>query len=67
MGEIVVNGEARPVDGPLPLLELIEKMGLGVRWVIVERNRRPVYREDYATTILQPGDRVEIGTPMAGG
>ena len=67
MGEIVVNGETREVDGPIPLLQLIEEMGLGVRWVIVERNDSPVYRENYETTILQPGDRVEIGTPMAGG
>jgi len=67
MGEIFVNGEARRVDGPLPLLRLLEEMEIGVRWVLVERNGEPVPRERYGETVLDPGDHLEIATPMGGG
>jgi len=67
MGEITVNGETRPVDGPVPLLRLLEEMEIGRRWVLVERNGEPVPRERYEETVVDPGDRLEIATPMGGG
>jgi sulfur carrier protein len=67
MGEIVVNGEVRPVAGPVRLPLLLEELGIASRWAIVERNGEPVPRTLYAETTIVPGDRIEIATPMAGG
>ncbi|MBN1824858.1 MAG: sulfur carrier protein ThiS [Candidatus Eisenbacteria bacterium] len=67
MAEITVNGERRPVGGPLPLLRLLAEMEIGPRWVLVERNGEPVPRDRYEVTVVEPGDRLEIATPMGGG
>ncbi|MFH1681927.1 MAG: sulfur carrier protein ThiS [Candidatus Eisenbacteria bacterium] len=67
MGEIVVNGEKRPLPGPIPLPDLLEEMGIRSRWAIVERNGEPVPRERYEETTILPGHRIEIATPTAGG
>ncbi len=67
MGEIIVNGKTRawPVAAPLP--RLLEEMGLTVKWVLVERNGEPVERVAIGSTTIEPGDRLEIAAPMAGG
>ncbi|MFH1277180.1 MAG: sulfur carrier protein ThiS [Candidatus Eisenbacteria bacterium] len=67
MGEIVVNGEARELDGPAPLLEVLQFLGFPTKWIVVERNGEPVPREALGDTTVGPGDRLEIATPMAGG
>jgi len=67
MGEILVNGETRALEGPISLPVLLDEMGIRSRWAIVERNGEPVPRELYQETMILPGDRIEIATPMAGG
>ena len=67
MGEIVVNGEARPLDSPISLADLFAELEIREKWAIVERNGEPLPREAYAGTMIKPGDRLEIATPMAGG
>lgn len=67
MGEIVVNGEARPLDGPISLADLFAELEIREKWAIVEWNGEPLPREAYAETMIEPGDRLEIATPMAGG
>lgn len=67
MGEIVVNGEKRELNAPVTVRALLESLGYPLRWVIVERNGEPVPRESLAGTTVEPGDRLEIATPMAGG
>jgi len=67
MDKVTINGEDRLLDGPVILKDLLETIGFGVKWVLVERNGEAVMREDYTTTTIEPGDRLEIATPMAGG
>jgi len=47
--------------------DLLGALGLGGRWVIVERNGEPVERAALATTVLAAGDRIELVRAVAGG
>ena len=49
------------------LAELVERLGLDVRKVAVERNLEIVPRSAYAATILGEGDRLEIVNFVGGG
>ena len=64
---VVVNGEPMTVDDGLTVVGLIEAMGLGAKWVVVERNGEPVERRDMAATALADGDRLELVRAVAGG
>lgn len=67
MDEIVINGVSRQIDRAMTLTEVLKEMGLGTRWVLVERNGEPIEREQFASTLVEPGDRLEVAAPMAGG
>ncbi|MDP8993250.1 MAG: sulfur carrier protein ThiS [Actinomycetota bacterium] len=60
-GEVVELGEGATVD------HLLSSLGLGGRWVLVERNGQPVARAELATTALAEGDRLEVVRAVAGG
>ena len=64
---VVANG--RPVEVPdqATVDDLLGVLGLGGRWVLVERNGNPVARSDLATTVLGEGDRLELVRAVAGG
>jgi sulfur carrier protein len=47
--------------------DLLAHLGLGGKWVLVERNGEPVNRRDLATTALAEGDRLELVKAVAGG
>ncbi|HEX2040114.1 MAG TPA: sulfur carrier protein ThiS [Acidimicrobiales bacterium] len=65
--QVIANG--RPVDVPdgATVEELLATLGLGGRWVLVERNGEPVARAALATTALAEGDRLELVRAVAGG
>lgn len=65
--ELLVNG--KPVDLPdgATVADLLGRMELGSRWVVVERNGEPVDRRDHAGVVLADGDRLEIVRAVAGG
>jgi sulfur carrier protein len=65
--QIVVNGDETEVTDGATVLDLLEQLGLGPKWVVVERNREPVERRDVATTVLREGDRIELVRAVAGG
>lgn len=65
--QLVVNGEPSEVPDALTVLGLLDHLGLGPKWVIVERNGEPVERRDVATTTLAEGDRIELVKAVAGG
>jgi len=67
MGMITVNGEARPLDGPMTGAGLLAAIGLDGRKVAVERNEAIVPRSEYAATRLEPGDSLEIVHFIGGG
>ena len=64
---LVVNGEDTEVPDGADVLGLLEHLGLGPKWVIVERNGEPVERRDLGTTVLAAGDRIELVKAVAGG
>lgn len=64
---LVVNGEDTEVPDGSTALGLLEHLGLGPKWVIVERNGEPVERRDLSATALVAGDRIELVKAVAGG
>jgi sulfur carrier protein len=64
---LVVNGDETEVDDGAKVADLLDHLGLGPKWVIVERNGEPVERRDVPTTALADGDRIELVRAVAGG
>jgi sulfur carrier protein len=64
---VVANGSAVEVPGGATVDDLLGILGLGGRWVLVERNGEPVERRHLATTELAEGDRLELVRAVAGG
>jgi thiamine biosynthesis protein ThiS len=64
---LTINGEARDVAEGLTLAQFLESRDLRAQMVVVERNGEIVPREQYAGTLLKPGDVLEIVQMMAGG
>jgi len=65
--EIVVNGEPRSVPDGFTVSELLDSLGLPADRVAVEYNREILKKDRWATTRLQPGDRLEIVHFVGGG
>lgn len=64
---VIVNGAPVDLTDGATVDDLLVAMGLGGKWVVVERNREPVARADLATTVLAEGDRIELVRAVAGG
>lgn len=62
-----VNGEEVEVAEGATVDDLLAQLGLGGKWVLVERNGHPVPRPELATTPLAPADRLELVRAVAGG
>jgi len=65
--KVVVNGEERGSPDGSTVTDLLEHLGLGARWVLVERNGEPVERASFEITSLSEGDRLEVVRAVAGG
>ena len=65
--EIFVNGETKSLDKGMLLAEFIQHLGMKSDRVAVERNHAIVPRSEWATTLLQEGDRLEIVHFVGGG
>ena len=61
------NGKPLDVPDGATVDDLLHQLGLGAKWVLVERNGEPVNRRELATTVLEPGDRLELVRAVAGG
>ena len=64
---VLANGDPVEVADGSSVDDLLGILGLGGRWVVVERNGEPVRRQDLATTLLADGDRLELVRAVAGG
>jgi sulfur carrier protein len=66
---ITLNGVATEIPEGTTIADLLVRSGLGVapRGVAVAIGETVVRRPDWATTVLQPGDVVEIVTAAQGG
>ena len=64
---VVANGDPVEVPPDATVSDLLTQLGLGAKWVLVERNGEPVRRADLPTTSLAEGDRLELVRAVAGG
>ena len=64
---IQLNGKDHPLPGPMSLAALVERLGLDMRKIAVERNLEIVPRSAYAATELTEGDLLEIVNFVGGG
>jgi sulfur carrier protein len=64
---IVVNGEPREVPAGSGIPEVLKHLGLPNDRVAIERNLEILPRSQWATTAVQPGDRLEIVHLVGGG
>ena len=64
---VTANGDPIDVPDGSTVDDLLAAMGLGGRWVLVERNGEPVERRHLCSTLLAEGDRLELVRAVAGG
>lgn len=62
-----VNGRGHELEPGETVERLLERLGLGARYALVERNGDPVERTAYDRVELAPGDTVVVARPVAGG
>jgi sulfur carrier protein len=65
--QVMANGRPVELADGATLDDLLAHLGLGAKWVVVERNGEPVPRRQSATTMLAQGDRLELVRAVAGG
>lgn len=65
--ECIINGEAAVLPDESHVTDMLATRGLAPTSVVVERNGNILPREHYATTVLLPGDRLEIVHFVGGG
>lgn len=64
---LTVNGKEIDLPREMTIVEFLHEKGLQETLVAVEHNLSWLRREDWATTTLKDGDRLEIVRIMAGG
>ncbi|HYF39158.1 MAG TPA: sulfur carrier protein ThiS [Gemmatimonadales bacterium] len=64
---ITVNGEPRRITGPATVADLLRKLQLDPRTVVVELNRQIIRRAVLGETKLGDGDAVELVHFVGGG
>ena len=64
---VVANGDEVEVADGATVDDLLRQLGLGKKWVLVERNGEPVPRREIPMTALAEGDKLELVRAVAGG
>jgi thiamine biosynthesis protein ThiS len=64
---VLVNGKDESLHEGDTVSALLERLGLGARYALVERNGEPVERSRYGEVKLEEGDRLVVARPVAGG
>lgn len=67
MIELTVNGKTVELDGPTPLTEYLESLGVNLQRVAVALNSTVLQKSRYGEVILNDGDVVEVVRPVGGG
>ena len=65
--QVTANGDPIELGDEATVSDLLAALGLGDKWVLVERNGAPVRRAELDTTRLAAGDRLELVRAVAGG
>jgi thiamine biosynthesis protein ThiS len=64
---VLVNGTEHELAQGETLAALLDRLGVGARYALVERNGKPVERARYGELALENGDRLVVARPVAGG
>jgi len=64
---IETNGEERQIETGSTILDLLRALDLDPRTVAIELNRSIVRRDEFAGTMLNDGDQVELVHFVGGG
>jgi thiamine biosynthesis protein ThiS len=64
---VLVNGRPQKLEDGETVAVLLERLGLGGRYALVERNGQPVERARYGELELSDGDELVVARPVAGG
>ena len=64
---VLVNGKSQELEDGETVALLLERLGLGGRYALVERNGEPVERRRYDEVELVDGDELVVARPVAGG
>ena len=64
---VTINGEARHLNGPMSVRDLLTGLGLDPQKIAVERNLEIVPRSRYGAVMAEEGDRFEIVHFIGGG
>jgi len=65
--EIVLNGQAKKLAGPLSVAALVAELGFTGKRIAVERNGEIVPKSTYAQVMIAAADRLEIVVAVGGG
>jgi sulfur carrier protein len=65
--EIVLNGEAKTLPGPLSIAALVTELGFAGKRIAVERNGEIVPKSTYNQVMIAAADRLEIVVAVGGG
>ena len=64
---ITLNGEPYPLDQPLSVTDLLERLEIDPRRVAIEHNLNILKRQAFPDTVVRDGDQVEIVNFVGGG
>ena len=64
---VTVNGKPRELEGPLPVTALLQMLDINPKQVAVALNGEVVRRDDWPSTVIGEGDRLEIVRAVGGG
>lgn len=65
--KIKLNGKDHALETALNVDELLASIGLAGKPVVVELNQKALFPREYANSMLENGDKLEIITIAAGG
>lgn len=67
MKKVIANSQEYQIDSDTTLDQFLSSLKIQTKWVVVEKNGEPVARDQFTSTSLEDGDKLEIVTPIAGG
>ena len=67
MMKITLNGREETLENVETLAELVQQKNLSQTGIAIARNGEVVSKTQWKTTVLQPGDRIEIIHAVQGG
>jgi sulfur carrier protein len=64
---ITLNGEPYPLEQPLSVTDLLDRLEIDPRRVAIEHNLTILKRQAFPDTVVRDGDQVEIVNFVGGG